>query len=160
MENRKFKYLIIGVIALVIFFSLKIINDYREKNLVDLVSYKPTDFLSLGIIVDKSAVPEDKAFEWFAKDKEPTDELLEFLGQYRVKKINEEEFNQSLNKGGEFTISHSKVNPAIALLLENNVHIYVGDYYKVVNGPIDMEWLRNYNEKYSGLYDDYGALVD
>lgn len=154
MKNRKFRYLIIGIIAITIFFSLKIINDYRERNLVDLISYKPTDYYSLGFTKDRNNVAENKAFEWFSKDKEPTDELMEFLSQYRVKRINEESFNENLNNEElfEFTISHSNENPAIVWILENRVHIFVGNYYEVINGPIDMEWIRKYNEKYRELY--------
>ena len=48
----------------------------------------------MGFSSDMNEVQEGKGFEWFTKDKEPTDELMEFLSQYNVKKINEEKFNE------------------------------------------------------------------
>ena len=155
MKNRKLRYLIIGVVVIALYLSLKVITDHRERNLVDLINYKPTDFHSLGFIKDIRQVPENKFYEWFTTDNEPTDELMEFLSQYRVKKINEEKFNESLNEVEkfDFTITHLNANPAIVFLYEESAHIAVGNYYEIVNGPTDMEWVRNYHEKHRELYE-------
>lgn len=154
MKSKKLKILGIGIIILAIFFSLKIINDYRERDLISLINYKPSDFLSLGVTLDINGVQEGKGFEWFTKDKEPADELMEFLSQYSVKKINEDKFNEirESRERIEFDIYHSKANPSIFGLYENNVHILVGNYYEITNGPIDMEWIRKYHEKNNNLY--------
>lgn len=154
MMSKNIKFRIGLILALTIFFSLKTFNDYRERNLVDLIGYKSSDYYSLEFTREGSKITEGHFFDWFTKDKEPTNELLEFLSQYRVKKINEEKVTANLNNEErvEFYISHSKANPAIIWIRENDVHILVGNYYKVVNGPIDMEWIKNYNEKYKELY--------
>lgn len=153
MKNKKLWYLIIGILAISLFYSLKLFNDYRERNLVDLISYKPAEFYSFGFI--KNEVPEYKAYSWFTKDMEPADELMNFLSQYRAKKISEEEFNQSMFgvEKFEFTITHSKANPAIVFAYENVVHIVAGNYYEIVNGPIDMEWINSFHAKYQGMYE-------
>ncbi|WP_438316999.1 hypothetical protein [Sporosarcina sp. FA9] len=155
MKSKKVKYLVIGIIILAFFFSLKVINDYRERDLISLINYKPADFLSLGFTSDMNEVPEGKGFEWFTKDKEPTDELMEFLSQYSVKKINEEKFNEIRESGEriEFDVYHSKAKPSIVWMYGNSVHILVGNYYEITNGPIDIEWIRKYNEKYNDLYE-------
>ncbi|SOC43877.1 hypothetical protein [Ureibacillus acetophenoni] len=154
MKNKKLWYLIAGIVVILIICSLKIVNDYRERNLVDLITYKPAEFYSLGFI--KNEVPEYKAYSWFTKDKEPADELMDFLSQYRVKKISEEEFNQGMFsvEKFEFTITHSKANPAIIFAYENVVHIVAGNYYEIENGPIDMEWITSFHAKYQGMMND------
>lgn len=144
---------------IMILFSLKLVNDYRERNLADLINYKQTDFNSLGFTADWNNIQANNAYEWFTNDKEPADELLEFLSHYRVKKIKEKEFNRNLYKEDvfgefEFTISHTKANPALVWVFENNVHILGKNYYKLVNGPVDIEWIKKYNDKYKEVYDE------
>jgi len=58
------------------------------------------------------------------------------------------------NTGIEFDIYHSKAKPSIVRVYGNSVHILVGNYYEISNGPIDLEWIRKYNEKYNDLYED------
>lgn len=153
MMSKKSIYIIIAVI---IFFSLKTFNDYRERNLDDLISYKHGDFYSLGFTKDREMVPDNRADEWLTEEKQPVDELMEFLSQYRVKKVSEETFKEKINseESFEFTITHSKANPSIVWVFENRVHILVGNYYEVKNGPIDMEWIKKYNKKYREEYEE------
>ena len=147
MKNNKFRYVALCFIVIIAFISIKAFTDSQERNLADVISYKSTDFYSFGFIKDINKVPEDKGYEWFTKDMERTDELMEFLSQYRVKKVSEETFNvnRKNEEKFEFTITHSKTNPAIVMAYESGVHVLVGSYYEVVNGPIDMEWIRNYH---------------
>ncbi|QNK89461.1 hypothetical protein H7992_07290 [Sporosarcina sp. resist] len=156
MKSKSFKYLVIGIIILAVFLPLKVINDYRERDLISLINYKPADFLSMGFTSDMNEVQEGKGFEWFTKDKEPTDELMEFLSQYSVKKINEEKFNEirESKERIEFDIYHSKTKPSIVRVYGKSVHILVGNYYEISNGPIDLEWIRKYNKKYNDLYEE------
>ncbi|MCG3086663.1 hypothetical protein [Sporosarcina cyprini] len=153
----KLRYVTIFIVAMAIFFSLKVFNEYRERNLVDVMRYKSSDFYALGVIKDVNEVPKDKGYEWYTKDKEPVNELLEYLGSYRVKKIKEEEFtaNQYQGERFEFTITHAKSNPSIVWIGANHVQVLVGNYYEVVNGPIDMEWIEEFNEKYKESYREY-----
>ncbi|HWL23709.1 MAG TPA: hypothetical protein VNR38_08160, partial [Ureibacillus sp.] len=117
-------------------------------------NFKKVDFYSLGFIKDIEMVPDNRAYEWMTEEKEPVVELMEFLSQYRVKKVSEDTFNEKINGevGFELTINYSKANPAIVWVDENRVHILVGNYYEVVNGPIDIEWIKEYNNKYREKY--------
>ena len=148
--SKKVRYIAIGLIALIVFFSLKTFNDYRERNLDDLIGYKHRDYYSLDFLKDTEMVPDNGAYEWWTEEKEPVEELLEFLSQYRVKRISEEKFKEKINREEmfEFTITHSKANPSIIWVFGDRVHIIVGKYYEVENGQIDMEWIKKYNEKY------------
>ncbi|CEG25746.1 hypothetical protein [Bacillus sp. B-jedd] len=153
MRNKKFRFALIGVGVLLIFLSVMIINDHRERNLGDLVKYKQGDFLMLGFT--QGGIPEGKAFSWNNKDEEPADELIEFLSKYHVKRISKDEYPVYFGSDIDmfhFTITHRNANPVIMDVLEDKVHFYVGDYYEVLNGPIDMEWVAKYNEKYLNQY--------
>ncbi|TYS63532.1 hypothetical protein FZC76_20160 [Sutcliffiella horikoshii] len=152
--SKKYRYITLGIIAIIVFFSLKTFNDYRQRSLDDLINFNQRDFYSLGFIKDRELVPDNRAYEWMTEEKEPVVELMEFLSQYRIKKVSEDTFIEKINSEErfEFTINHSKANPAIVWVLENRVHILVGNYYEVVNGPIDMEWIKEYNNKYREKY--------
>ncbi|MFC7321660.1 hypothetical protein [Halobacillus campisalis] len=148
MQGRTRRYVIMAIIILGIFFSLKILNDYREKSLVDVISYHPGDYQSLGFTNDRGNVSSDQVYEWWSYDKEPADELIEFLRQYRVKKIKYEKFEERLTKeeSFEFAIRHSNANPVTGMVMENVIHMYNEDYYEVVNGPVNMEWIEEYSQ--------------
>src|SRR5690625_344541 len=97
-ENKKVLLSIIVIIA--VFLSTKTFNDYRERNLADAITYKPSDFMSTGFTKDLNAIPINRAYEWWTEEQEPTEELMEFLTQYRVKKVSEEKYNErTLNRG-------------------------------------------------------------
>lgn len=129
---RKLRYVTILIVAMAIFFSLKVFNEYRERTLVDVMGYKSSDFYALGVIKNVNDVPKDKGYEWFTKDKD----------QYKDERF-------------EFTITHAKSNPSIVWIGANYVQVLVGNYYEVVNGPIDMEWIEEFNEKYKESYREY-----
>ncbi|WP_391117012.1 hypothetical protein [Psychrobacillus sp. L3] len=72
-----------------------------------------------------------------------------------MKKQKENFFDTNYNgKKFGFTFHHDESNPTMVTMEENYVHIYNGDYYKVVNGPIDTDWLNAFNEKYKKMYSE------
>lgn len=146
---KKKRYVFILVFGLILFFSLKTYNDYRVRDLEDLIPYKENDYLSISFTKDR-AQTVDSLYEWWTDDQQPATELMEFLSQYRVKRISEETYNQFLleEDSFEFVITHENSNPAIVHALEGHVHILNGKYYEVVNGPINMEWIKAFNQKY------------
>ncbi len=80
---------------------------------------------------------------------------MRFLSQYRLKKISNETFNTRLSENDDgdfdFFINHSRANVAIVFVQGDVVHIF-GNYYEVVNGPIDMEWIRKFDDKNEKKY--------
>ncbi|MGM7700635.1 hypothetical protein ACSVDE_02855 [Pseudalkalibacillus sp. Hm43] len=146
--NKK-RFVLIVVVSILTALSIRVYNDYRERDLVDLIPYQPKDFLWIHFTEDRSKVG-DGFFEWESRDQESADELMDFLSQYRVKRIDEDTYNQflALEENFETTIYHRQANPAIVHSMENYVHILNGKYYEVVNGPIDIEWIKTYNEKW------------
>lgn len=148
--NKKYIPFIIVMIVIVLFFTIRGIIDLRVQGLADIIRYEAKDFQSLSIVSDIYEIGEDQDDAWVTENRETLEELLGFLSQYEVKKISENQFQERNDgsSGFEFTITHSKKNPVIMWLFEERLHIYVGEYYEVINGPINMEWLRDFHEEH------------
>ncbi|ADC51436.1 hypothetical protein BpOF4_16965 [Alkalihalophilus pseudofirmus OF4] len=135
---KKKKYISIGLVALIIFITINLLNDYREKNLDDVLSYNPSKFHSLDI-----------NFELHTTNPAYAEELTEFLSQYRVKKMSAADWDRDLKAMEGFHVSiNSNNRPSImASIYEDRIHHYDGNYYKVINGPIHVEWLNSFIEE-------------
>jgi hypothetical protein len=83
-------------------------------------------------------------------DSEALEELSSFMKNYRIKKVSDRAYDDDLtnDEGFEIIINHSKADKIMALIHEDEVHIYKKGYYQVINAPIDMSWVREFNEKY------------
>lgn len=140
MSKKTVIYLIISVLAIGILI-LKY-NDYKEKNLDDLFIQYSKHYKSIAFEVydDNKSIPDDKAV---------MDELTGFLSQYQVKKMKDAEWNSDVSKEKGFWIDIQSKNKLITILfLEERVHIPGFGYYRVINGPIDIDWLQNFQEKH------------
>lgn len=134
------KYHMIGIIGIVLLFSWNVYNNHREKGLDDLFTYQASTFMSM----------EFDHFAWRTKETEPVEELMGFLSQYRVKKMKDFEWNSNVSgeKGFEVMI-YLKGKTTGASIYENRLLSYnYASYYKVLNGPIDMEWIEAFKVKY------------
>ncbi|HWL24617.1 MAG TPA: hypothetical protein VNR38_12860 [Ureibacillus sp.] len=155
MKDKKLRNYLIAIIVISILLSLKTIYDNRERSLADVMKYNQRDFNSLLFTQNIKEYKFKSDNWWSTHDNEPVEELMAFLSQYRVKKIKEDEFNQR-NKneiGIEFAIFNYVKDSKVVGIHENTVDLDIGEYYIVLNGPIDMEWISNYHEKYRELYD-------
>ncbi|MDE5415257.1 hypothetical protein [Alkalihalobacterium chitinilyticum] len=136
-------FLIIGLV-IIIFFSINIFNDYRAKGLDDLISFNSTDFDSFVFNEghEHLEVRTDK--------KEHAEKLDDFLSQYRVKRMNDNEWDSDVSEEEGFMLTiYSKNKPIMASIYERRVHfLNEGKYYNVLNGPIDMDWVNNYIQEY------------
>lgn len=134
------KYHMIGVIGVVLLFSWNVYDDNREKGLVELFTYQASSF----------EVMEFGFSDWRTEETEPVEELMEFLSQYRVKKMKYSEWNSNVSaEKGFHVMIYLKGKTTGASIYENRLlsfnHTF---YYKVLNGPIDMEWIEAFKEKY------------
>ncbi|MET3196574.1 hypothetical protein [Gottfriedia sp. OAE603] len=125
------------------------------RNFDDLIPYKHRYFESISFRKDISLEDTTRAVDWVSRDQGQVDELMRFLSQYRLKKISNETFNARLNDNEEgifdFFITHSRGAVAIVNVQGDVVHIF-GNYYEVINGPIDMEWIRKFDDKNEKKY--------
>lgn len=155
MKNKKLKYIIIGILALIVIISLRTINENRERNFDDLIPYKHRNFETISFRKEITIEDTTRAADWVSRDQDQADELMNFLSQYRLKKISNETFNERLSDNEEgifdFFITHSRGTVAIVNVQGDVVHIF-GNYYEVLNGPIDMEWISKFDDKNEKKY--------
>ncbi|CAM5222235.1 hypothetical protein UACE39S_03384 [Ureibacillus acetophenoni] len=121
---------------------MMIFNENREKGLDEVIQFqtKNVDYIMFGNDFENRTVQEKHA-----------EELKELLSQYRVKKMNDSEWNQDVSKekGYQITI-YSKGKPIIASIYENRIlSVNRGNYYHVLNGPIDLTWFDELYEELS-----------
>ncbi|WP_339249946.1 hypothetical protein NSQ43_10425 [Sporosarcina sp. FSL W8-0480] len=136
-------YHMIGVIGVLLFFSWSVYDDHREKGLDELNTYQE----------DKFKAMEFNFSDWRIEEKEPVEELLEFLSQYRVKKMKDSEWNGNVSGEKGFVVMvYLKDKTTGASIYENRILSFnKTSYYKVLNGPIDMEWIEAFEDKYEGF---------
>ncbi|KAB2335593.1 hypothetical protein [Bacillus mesophilum] len=136
---KKKKHIVIALISgFLILLSFKLYNDYKEKGLDEIMNYDESNYHSLVI-----------NFDLVTNQKKYADELTEFLSQYRVKKMRNSEWDADLSgtKGFHATLNSTDDIFAMASIYENRVLDYSGSYYKVLNGPVDMNWVHRFIEK-------------
>lgn len=138
-KDKNFKIFIVSVIIIpILLFSFYNYNDYREKSLNEVIRIN-TNKVDYIIINDKL----------MSDNKEYVEELNEFLSQYRVEKMKDHEWNSDVSKERGFKLTiYSNDKPFMANIYENRLnYLNSGEYYKVLNGPIDMEWVEEMYEK-------------
>ncbi|GIN88049.1 hypothetical protein J6TS2_44350 [Heyndrickxia sporothermodurans] len=141
------RFVSIASVTLLTIFSFNYWNEHREKSLADIIQFHPSDYALLGFT--KNQISENQTYEWWTESKRPANQLIKFLSQYHVKRVREEEFQKAEDgEKFEFTISHFSLIPAIVTVKKDYIHILMGNYYKVINGPIDMSWVNDFNHKY------------
>lgn len=125
-RNRAFMPAII--ILPISLFAFVLYIDYREKGLDDVIEYDTENFEYL-IIDDR----------YHSDNKEKAEGLRDFFGVYRVVKMRDRDWDSDVSKENGFTLTiYSKGKPLVASVYENRVHSDT-DYYRVINGPIDLE---------------------
>ncbi|TFB12910.1 hypothetical protein E3U55_16905 [Filobacillus milosensis] len=150
MKNNKKAMIVIGVVGALIVFSLNIYKDTKIKDLDDVLNFKPNDFKTFGFTVNRDEITGNKAFEWQTENTEPVEELLSFLEHYKVKKADINEISGKENF--EFMIFHNISKPINVVVVDENEMLIGETVFEVINEPIDMEWVKNFNQKYNNQY--------
>jgi len=130
------------VCVLAIGFLFAKYSEYKEKSLDEIFTHNVKEFKSMTFdIYNDDRLSTDK--------KDAMSELTEFLSQYQVKKMKNADWNPdvSTEKGYSLDI-HSENKIIMVGFYEERIHIFDEGYYKVINGPIDIEWLQSLEEKY------------
>ncbi|TFB14146.1 hypothetical protein E3U55_14630 [Filobacillus milosensis] len=126
--------------------SLNIYNEYREKGLGEVIEYDTSDVEEL--VFYEGHPP----YNWKTDEVEHADALKEFLSQYRVKKMSDDEWNTNVSKEKGFQVTiYLEDKIIMSTIYENRLMVLgssSGSIFKVTNGPIDVEWVENYLKKH------------
>ena len=142
--KNKYVYVFVIVVALAFVFGILRWNDYREKELVDVleadkivaIQYEMDDVYILDSVIDEKSIQE----------------LLEFFSQYKVKKEGPRNFTTKFpDEQFSFTFEYEDERITLPTLFERDVVLIEYDQYKITNGPIDYKWIENFmkENKYS-----------
>ncbi|MDV2580918.1 hypothetical protein [Alkalibacillus haloalkaliphilus] len=125
----------------VLIISLYFYNEYREKSLDQVISYDEDDIHAL-------VFHEGHEEEWRTDEREHADKLNEFLSQYQVKRVRHRDWDSDVSNENGFRITiYSDGRPILASVYEERMLDVGTGPYKVVNGPIDIEWVENFIEE-------------
>lgn len=118
------------------------VYDNRERNLGELFAPYTDQFAGMYFHVDRH--PEG----WRTEEKKPVEELQEFFGRYQVKKMKDRDWDSDVKGEHVFSVSISNGNKPLQASVMKHRIMWRDGYFHVLNGPIDMEWVEDFNEKY------------
>lgn len=143
--KKKYSYFLALIVVGILVFSFLRWNDYREKDLVEvldaeeIVEFRYTDRTKEYRVVSYNSI---------VKDQEPLQELAEFFSQYRVKKEGGRNFSTKYpDEQFSFHPFYEDDRISTPSLIERDVLLFDMDQYKIVNGPVDYAWLEDFMER-------------
>lgn len=143
--KKKYGYLSALIIVGLLVFSFLRWNDYREKDLVEVLD---VDEMVEFRYADQTEEYVGLEFNGIVKDQESLQELTNFLSQYRVKKEGERNFETKYpDEQFNFLVSYEDDRITTSSLIERDVFLFDMDSYKIVNGPVDYAWLEDFMER-------------
>lgn len=139
MKKKNF-YILSIVIFIFLIFGVTRWNDYREKNLVDVLDSQNIE----EIYFKQLPISDDRvAYNRKLTDDRAIQELISFLSQYKVKKIGERDFSTSYpDEQFQFQLEYKDNRVTMPSLIERDVLLNDLYQYKITNGPIDYKWLE------------------
>lgn len=115
-------------------------DDHREKSVEAALSrYSEPEVVSLNLY--------SEGYISQLKQEEGIKELLHFLNQYKIQKIESGGIGKVYSIEWENDSFFSGPAAVIIRIKENEISINE-DYYKVLNGPVDMEWFQDFYKTY------------
>lgn len=116
------------------------INDYNEQGFAKLFESMNPPFHSL--IFTKPTTYSSDAQTWIVDDENEIEDLLAFLQNYHVRKLNAEEIIED-DDIDQFSISlEDKNGNTIDIFITEDIIIQNSLlYYKIVDGPLDVNWI-------------------
>ncbi|WOV88515.1 hypothetical protein QWT69_05200 [Sporosarcina oncorhynchi] len=131
------------LIALLIggtYVMLQTYNETNEKSFSDLFNTIGNDFNSL--IFTKPTTQDSPAETWVVDDEHEVNQLIDFLQNYSIKKLNASEID---SKDEIDVLSIELIDDdgnKITVMIEENIIIQNENlYYEVVDGPLDVNWI-------------------
>ncbi|MGD7045711.1 hypothetical protein [Jeotgalibacillus proteolyticus] len=145
MKRISFIILISGIL---LFLLINRWVDYKAKELTDVLHAEDIIDVSYTYVPQGSDQFENKELG----NPQALKELLEFLSQYQVKKTGLRDFeSQYPDEQLNLHFIYEDGIPTYSSLFERDVVLVVltgENQYKVINGPLDQEWVEEFKKKY------------
>lgn len=138
---KKRTYLLLTVVIIGGLFGFMRWDEYREKDLVEAIEVEE-------IVEIRYGHDDNMTFDKILNDEQSIQDLVSFFSDYRVKKEGSRDFT-SEHPGEQFIIhlEYEDERITIPILIERNVILIELDQYRIINGPIDSEWMEEFLEK-------------
>lgn len=119
---------------------IQAIQDYKEKEFVELLSAMEAPFNSLTFTKPSSTGPGTET--WTVDEANEIENFLNFIQNYHVRKLKTEEINPH-DDVNHFSISLQDDNGnTISIMVSEDLIIQNSLlYYEIVDGPLDIDWL-------------------
>ena len=143
LKKRNLFIFSFAIIILLIYGAAKW-DDYREKNLTDLLDAANIE----KIYYNKLPLKDERAaYNHQITDKASIQELLDFLGQYKVKKVGGRDFiSKYPDEQFQFQLEYKDDRITMPSLIERDLLLHDMYQYEITNGPMDNEWLAKFLE--------------
>lgn len=139
----KKKNLSILSVAILLFLMYGVMNwhAYREKNMIDVLDTTHIE----KIYVKHLPIKDGMAYNRQITDKASLQDLIDFLSQYKVKKVGDRDFvSEYPDEQFQFLPYYEDERITLPSLIERDVLLHDHYQYEITNGPIDDEWLEDF----------------
>ncbi|WP_449536428.1 hypothetical protein [Ferdinandcohnia sp. Marseille-Q9671] len=137
--NRRAKIFFTLVFVAATIFGIHYWNEYKEKPLEAILEkYSYPKEIVIGPDMDSKI-----------KDTQTVNEMIDFLSQYKVKKT-KSEAEHILSDPYELWWKNEKglLGPAQVMIVIERNEIFINmDHYRVLNGPVDVERVKEFTSK-------------
>lgn len=145
--KKKHFYLLVLIVVIILFVIIRW-NDYREKKLINV--------LDAGKIeeVFYKKLPFENEFDGYEfnrtiSNSESIQELVEFLSQYKVKKIGTRDFSSIYpDEQFQFELEYIDDRNTMSSVIERDVALIGYNQYIITNGPFNYEWIEDFIERH------------
>lgn len=136
--KKKSIYLLLAVVIAGGIFGLRRWDEYREKDLVDVLEAE-------AIVAFRYGKEGTADLSEAVNDDQSLEEFTDFLNRYRVKKEGPRDFTSQYPKEQHtFQLEYEDQRISIPILIERDIILIEMDQYRVTNGPIDSEWIEEF----------------
>jgi hypothetical protein len=145
-RSRGLKKKIILSVAIIIFLIYGVAkwNDYREKNLTDLLDPAHIE----TVYFKHLPIKDDMAYNRQITEDDSLQELMNFFSQYKVKKVGDCDFvSEYPDEQFQFQLEYKDDRTTMPSLIERDILLHDQYQYEITNGPVDHEWLKGFLER-------------
>lgn len=145
--KKKNRYVVALIIVGGLIFSFMRWNDYREKDLVEVIDAEEIVEFHFA---DRTEEYHGVDFNGKVTDPKSLQELADFFSQYRVKKEGGRNFSTKVpEEQFSFQVFYEDERITIPSLIERDILLFDMDQYTIVNGPVDYAWLEGFMERHN-----------